>query len=129
MELTHNFDEMIERRGTDAKKYLQYPEDVLPILITAGSFILNAVMSITKSWSYPQYTAVLFCAGIVCGALYRKTPVQMAEEFAKGCQSMGFVVIIIGLGGAIARTLQQGNVLHTIVNWDWPMRLPALAAS
>ena len=92
-------------------------ESLLVILITAGSFVFNAVMSITQSWSYPQYTAVLFCAGIVCGALYRKTPVQMAEEFAKGCQSMGFVVIIIGLGGAIARTLQQGNVLHTIVNW------------
>ena len=38
MELTHNFDEMIERRGTDAKKYLQYPEDVLPMWIADSDF-------------------------------------------------------------------------------------------
>lgn len=37
-ELTHNFDEIVDRRGTDAKKYLLYPEDVLPMWIADSDF-------------------------------------------------------------------------------------------
>lgn len=36
--LTHNFDEIVDRRGTDAKKYLLYPEDVLPMWIADSDF-------------------------------------------------------------------------------------------
>lgn len=35
---THNFDEIVDRRGTDARKYLLYPEDVLPMWIADSDF-------------------------------------------------------------------------------------------
>ena len=38
MELTHNFDEIIDRRETDSKKYLLYPKDVLPMWIADSDF-------------------------------------------------------------------------------------------
>lgn len=72
---------------------------LLVIVITAGSFILNAVMGVLKGWTYPEQVAVLLIASTVCGLLYRKSPTEIAESFAKGCQSMGFVAFIIGLGG------------------------------
>ena len=40
MELIHNFDEPVNRRGTDAKKYSEdlYPSDVLPMWIADTDF-------------------------------------------------------------------------------------------
>lgn len=93
------------------------PISLLVIIITAGSFILNAVMGVLKGWTYPEQVAVLLIASTICGLLYKKNLSEIADSFAKGCQSMGFVAFIIGLGGAIALTLTQGNILHTMVNW------------
>ena len=92
------------------------PVSVLVIIITAGSFIFNAVMGVIYGWSYPEQVAVLLIAATVCGLLYKKNLSEIAGSFAKGCQSMGFVAFVIGVGGAIALTLTQGNILHTIVN-------------
>ena len=92
------------------------PCSLLVIIITAGSFILNAVMGVLKGWSYPEQVAVLLIAATVCGLLYKQKPEKIADSFAKGCKSMGFVAFIIGLGGAISLTMSQGNILHTLVN-------------
>lgn len=111
-----NTDWMVGGPQGDIKKELFNPMSLLVIVITAGSFILNAVMGVLKGWTYPEQVAVLLVASTVCGLLYRKSPTEIAESFAKGCQSMGFVAFIIGLGGAIALTMTQGNILHTMVN-------------
>lgn len=111
-----NTDWMVGTVQGDIRKEEFKLESLLVIVITAGSFILNAVMGVLKGWSYPEQVAVLLIASIVCGLLYKKSPTEIADAFAKGCQSMGFVAFIIGLGGAIALTMTQGNILHTIVN-------------
>ena len=107
---------MAEGKQEEIKEERFNPCAVLVIVITAGSFIFNAVMGVVYGWSYPEQVAVLLIASTVCGLLYRKSLSEIAGSFAKGCQSMGFVAFIIGLGGAIALTLTQGNILHTIVN-------------
>ena len=38
MELKHDFDEAIDRRGTGCKKYSQYPPDVFPMWIADTDF-------------------------------------------------------------------------------------------
>ncbi|MGI6075965.1 MAG: MalY/PatB family protein [Pyramidobacter sp.] len=38
MEKFHNFDEIINRRGTDSKKYSLYPDDVIPMWIADSDF-------------------------------------------------------------------------------------------
>lgn len=86
------------------------------IIITAGSFVLNAVMGVLKGWNYPQQVAVLMVASTLCGLIRRESVVKICDDFAEGCRSMGFVAFIIGLGSAIAITMTQGNILHTMVN-------------
>lgn len=103
--------------GAEVKEEQFKPASILVILITGGSFIFNAIMGVLYGWNYPQQVAVLLIACIICGLLYKESPSQIAGDFSKGCQSMGFVAFIIGLGGAIALTMIQGNILHTIVNW------------
>jgi len=93
------------------------PVALAVIVITAGSFILNAVMGVLKGWSYPEQLAVLLIASTVCALLYKKSIFEICDTFANGCKSMGFIVFIIGLGGAISLTLTQGNILHTMVNF------------
>lgn len=38
MNLVHDFDELVDRRGTDSKKYSVYPEDVIPMWIADSDF-------------------------------------------------------------------------------------------
>jgi cystathionine beta-lyase len=38
MGLVHNFDELVDRRGTDSKKYNVYPQDVIPMWIADSDF-------------------------------------------------------------------------------------------
>lgn len=38
MSLVHDFDEVVNRRGTDSKKYSVYPEDVIPMWIADSDF-------------------------------------------------------------------------------------------
>ena len=38
MNLVHDFDEVVERRGTDSKKYQVYPNDVIPMWIADSDF-------------------------------------------------------------------------------------------
>ena len=38
MNLVHDFDEVVNRRGTDSKKYSVYPEDVIPMWIADSDF-------------------------------------------------------------------------------------------
>ena len=37
MTLKHNFDEIVDRRGTNSSKWLKYPADVLPMWIADSS--------------------------------------------------------------------------------------------
>lgn len=107
--------------ASDASKEIEAvsfnPVSLAVIVITAGSFILNAVMGVLKGWSYPEQLAVLLIASTICALLYKKSIFEICNTFADGCKSMGFIVFIIGLGGAISLTLTQGNILHTIVNF------------
>jgi uncharacterized ion transporter superfamily protein YfcC len=114
--LMGNSDWMKSNTASNLNEEKFNPVSLLVIIITAGSFILNAIMGVLKGWNYPEQVAVLLIASTVCGLLYKKTPSEIADTFAKGCQSMGFVAFIIGLGGAISQTLTQGNILHTMVN-------------
>ena len=38
MTLKHNFDEIVDRRGTNSSKWLKYPADVLPMWIADSDF-------------------------------------------------------------------------------------------
>lgn len=111
-----NTDWMTKQVVGEIKEEQFKPVSLIVIILTAGGFILNAVMGVLKGWSYPEQVAVLLIVSTICGLLYKKTLNEIADAFAKGCQSMGFVAFIIGLGSAISLTLTQGNVLHTMVN-------------
>ena len=48
--LVHDFDEVVNRRGTDSKKYSVYPEDVIPMWIADSDFkapqpVVDALLS------------------------------------------------------------------------------------
>lgn len=111
-----NTDWLSNQTSSEVEKAVFNPASLLVIILTAGGFIFNAVMGILKGWSYPHQLAVLLIVSLVCGLLYKKPLNDIADDFAKGCQSMGFVAFVIGLGSAISLTLTQGNILHTMVN-------------
>ncbi len=102
---------------SEVKKVDFKPMSLVVIIITASSFIFNAVMGVLYNWSYPQQVAVLLIASTICGLLYKEPLTKICDDFTEGCKSMGFVAFVIGLGSAISITLTQGNILHTIVNF------------
>ena len=62
MNLIHDFDEAVDRRGTDSKKYSVYPEDVIPMWIADSDFkapqpVVDALTARVKQGVY-GYTPV-----------------------------------------------------------------------
>lgn len=62
MNLVHDFDEVVNRRGTDSKKYQVYPEDVIPMWIADSDFkapqpVVDALVERVKQGVY-GYTPV-----------------------------------------------------------------------
>lgn len=62
MKLTHDFGELVGRRGTDSKKYAVYPEDVIPMWIADSDFkapqpVVDALVERMKQGVY-GYTPI-----------------------------------------------------------------------
>ena len=72
MQMQHNFDEPVVRRGTDSKKYLHFAEDVLPMWIADTDFkcpqpVIDACVNRMKEGVYgypdvsPAYKQAIAC--------------------------------------------------------------------
>lgn len=117
MELVHNFDEPVNRRGTDAKKYSQdyYPADVLPMWIADTDFkcpkpVVDALIDRMEQgvYGYPVVSRA-FKEAICCWEKTRfnwEVPVD-AAEFVPG--------VIPGIICAVRALSHPGDniVIHT----------------
>ena len=66
MNITHDFDELVERRGTDSKKYSVYPDHVIPMWIADSDFkapqpVVEALISRAQAgiYGYPPISSRL----------------------------------------------------------------------
>lgn len=59
--------------------------------------------------------SVMFTNAILMGIVNRMDADEIGNTFAKGCASLAFVCVVIGIARSISMILTNGNVLHTIV--------------
>ena len=75
-----NTDWMTKQVVGEIKEEQFKPVSLIVIILTAGGFILNAVMGVLKGWSYPEQVAVLLIVSTICGLLYKKTLNEIADR-------------------------------------------------
>ena len=92
------------------------PRSAVVVVLLFGTFIFVTVGIMTIGWGYAQFAAAMMLLLIVCGIIYRMGPNAIADAFAKGVMSMSFVAVVIGMAKAISLVLEDGNILHTLIN-------------
>ena len=67
-------------------------------------------------WYILELNAVFFGIGIVAAAVARMGPVQVSQTFIEGAAKLTAPALIVGFARAIAVVLEDGQIIHSIVN-------------
>lgn len=66
-------------------------------------------------WFINEMSAVFAAVGIFAGFVAGFGPSRIAEEFVKGCETVVYGCLIVGIAQAMVVLLQQGVVIDTVV--------------
>ena len=67
-------------------------------------------------WYILELNAVFFGIGIIAAAIARMGPVQVSQTFIEGAAKLTAPALIVGFARAIAVVLEDGQIIHSIVN-------------
>lgn len=88
----------------------------ITVSLYIGQYIVIVYYSLIDGSDTFAYTvAVNIITFLLIGLINKLSWDQMGDTFAKGINSMGFVVFIIGLAGVFSLILKEGNIMDTIV--------------
>ncbi len=85
-------------------------------LATILVIVLSSLLGWFQNGLY-SYAALFIAVSIAIGILGGLSTEKFVEAFSDGCKSMGFILIIVGLGASIPAVLTAGGILDTIVYW------------
>ncbi len=91
-------------------------KDVLAVVFYFCQFIFIAYMAINHGWSNAHRLAVMTVVNIFISCImYRKSLREFGDAFIKGCGTVAFISILIGLASSISLILEGGQILATII--------------
>lgn len=89
---------------------------LLTLLIYLGQYVFIIYYSLTDGSEIFAYTvAANILAAVGMGLVNKMSLDDLGNTFAKGINSMGFVIFVIGLAGAFSLIMSEGNIIDTIV--------------
>jgi len=116
---THSLVADIKTNSSDESE-TSYPPLNLTHILILFSFILAlgvAVYGIRNfGWYLTELGAAFLILGIVTAIIARIGPSVMAKEFVIGAKELTETALLVGIARGIALMLEDGQVLHTIVN-------------
>ena len=91
--------------------------EVVSLFIFFGQYIVITVYGLIgdSSQLYPIMAAIMTVSSILIGIINGMSADDLGNTYAKGCASMAFVGLVIGMARSVSLVLTAGNVLHTIV--------------
>ncbi len=108
-------------------KEAQPPEHVEPppmtgtrlsiLLLTLGALFVLVWGITQRGWYLTELSALFIALTIVVGAVARLHIDRVAVVFSKGASELAATALLIGFARAISLLLEDGMVLHTIVNF------------
>lgn len=109
------YDGKVEESGSTSHTDLDW-RSILSLVLYVGQYLVIVYYSLSGGDNTFAITvAANIVSAILIGFIAQMSLDESAGHFAKGVNSMGFVVFIIGLAGVFSLVLQQGNILATIV--------------
>jgi len=88
----------------------------LVIALTAGAIGLMIWGITQRAWYLDELGAMFIGVAIAVGLVARMSTDRIAVTFSKGAAELAGTAVLIGFARAIALLLEDGQVLHTIVN-------------
>lgn len=104
-----------ENADVEIKETKLEPRAVAVVLLFLAQPFISLFFVKTLNMGNQAQVAVMIVLTIVCGLIYRYSLDKIGAQFAKGCNSMGFLVVVIGMSAALSNVMTQGNIMHTIV--------------
>lgn len=104
-----------ENADVEIKEAKLEPRAVAVVLLFLAQPFISLFFVKTLNMGNQAQVAVMIVLTIVCGLIYRYSLDKIGAQFAKGCNSMGFLVVVIGMSAALSNVMTQGNIMHTIV--------------
>lgn len=90
------------------------------ILVLSAMIVFFGIMivgTIKGKYGMVDMMTIFLSMGIVGGVLGGLSPDEIASAFVKGCASITFGAIVIGVSRGILVVLQEGQIIDTIINW------------
>ncbi len=90
---------------------------ILSLTLAAIGLIVYGISELSGwDWYLTELGAVFFGLAVIVSLIARLSPDKAAEAFARGAAELTTTALLIGFARAIALILEDGQVLHTIVN-------------
>lgn len=103
----------VQEEAVAEKVSLKHKLTLLALVITIGFQVFG---TLKLGWYLPELTAIYTILAIVAGIINRMDATSIANTFAKGASNILPAAIAIGLARSVLVIMEQGQVLHTLVN-------------
>ena len=90
--------------------------DIVAVAMYFCQFIFIAYMSINYGWSYNYQLAIQTIVNLfIACVMFRRSLRSFGDSFVKGCGTVAFIAILIGLAKSVSLILEGGQILSTII--------------
>jgi uncharacterized ion transporter superfamily protein YfcC len=111
----------VERQGAEAARSLDnitFTKTHALVLLDMLAFLAWMLYGVMKLDYYiMELATVFFAMGVIGGLLGRMAPSDIARAFVRGCADITFGAIVVGISRAILVTLQNGQIIDTIIHF------------
>jgi uncharacterized ion transporter superfamily protein YfcC len=117
-EISDMYEEDKQREVMDVETKVDFTlRHKLVLIIVLLTFILLIYGVNAWGWYIDELGALFIGMAIVCGFVGGLWPSKLATVFIDGATSVTIGALVVGLARAIIVVLNNGNILHTIVNF------------
>ncbi len=103
---------------------------VLLAVIICFAFMIYGVMKL--GWYIKELATLFLIMGTVGGLIGRMSPSEIASSFVRGCASIAFGALVVGVARGVLVTMENGQIIDTVIHGlvGWISALPGgLAAA
>lgn len=103
--------------GAEAYHFPEFTRRHLRVLITTGIILIILVLGIAlRGWYFVEMGALFLVLALLTGLLSGDGVNRTAETFGRGAAELTGTALLIGFARSIALIMEDGAILHTVVN-------------
>jgi uncharacterized ion transporter superfamily protein YfcC len=102
-------------RSLDNIAFTKIHGAVLAVVVVFFVYMMYGVMKL--DFGILDLAATLLAMGVIGGLIGKLAPSDIARAFVRGCADITFGALVTGVSRAILVTLQNGQIIDTIIHW------------